>query len=684
LGLVIIGGLIGWFLLLPLNDILDFPDRISVLPNLQTDAAAYDAFARDFARTWQTASLPSKHPPGWMVVLAAVYATVGHSYVAGKLVSWVALAMTVALAAWIAHRVYGVTAGVVAALLCASSPGFRAYIGTLQYEVLTAALFTLFLALCIRSADAVTARAALGRAVFAGLAGAALVLTRETFVLVVPIAAVWLWRRLFARQNPRAHVVALALVAVAAAPAVVWSAWQTFHYQRLILISEKGPKEFELGNNPLANGAYNESLVGMGEPAGFQYIRQFPLEALRLAGRKVLYSFGVLRDGWSVPQPAAVWIWRATAGAMPFSVILPIVAGGWLLLLVIASLVMGGRTRWREWWILPLTAASILAVHVITLASYRFTVPVLPALYIIASSPIAWLIDRILPTLRHRYAAIAAVVVMMTIVIAQYQTWPLRAAFAAADLEGIAAANRVDDLSHSVVRLADAGRGERPVALLPDIYLPRGSLRVTTTMRMVDAPEAADSAVVRLWLGQVNGRLACTTNVSSSQLSSERFSEIDMRCELDRDGPATFALFSLGVADVAIESVRFEWDVDSRTSLLGAAAPPRRARPLGPPRTRSFGRFKGSTSSCGERLPVSRRQRRRLPVQTSAEGANPSSEGVRESSSERPQKCEQRGLHLRRQPVECAPRAFRFVPVPGDGFLDGRGAAVVQEGPSQA
>jgi 4-amino-4-deoxy-L-arabinose transferase-like glycosyltransferase len=184
---------LAWFLALPLSDVLAYPERLSVLPNLETDAAAYDAFAQEFSQTWQQSSLPAKHPPGWMVLLASVYAMFGHSYVAGKIVSWLALVLTVALTAWLAHRMNGRTAAIIAALLCASSPGLRAYVGTLQYEVLTAALFTLLLVLSVRTASAPTTRDALTRAACAGAAGAALVLTRETFVLVVPIAALWIW-----------------------------------------------------------------------------------------------------------------------------------------------------------------------------------------------------------------------------------------------------------------------------------------------------------------------------------------------------------------------------------------------------------------------------------------------------------------------------------------------------------
>ena len=550
---------IAWFLFLPLRDILTFPDRISVLPNLETDAAAYDAFAREFARTWQLEALPSKHPPGWMLVLATVYAFINASFVAGKIVSWLALIVIVMAAAWLAHRIFGRIAGVIAALLCAASPGLRGYVGTLQYEVLTAALFLVFLVLTIRTADAESPRQAYRRALWAGVVGGALVLTRETFVLVVPIAALWLWQRLAPALARTAIRVAVVLVAVAAAPAIAWSAAQSLHYERLILISEKGPKEFELGNNPLANGTYNEPLVGMSEPAGIPFIREYPLDALRLAGRKVLYMFGVLRDGWAVPHPAATWIWRATTGVIPLTLIEPVVAGGWLLVACLISIVLLRRDGRRQWWLLLASAAAILAVHVITIGSYRFAMPLLPLFYVLASGPLARAALALAPALRTPAVAAGLVVLVSIAIAAQFQRWPLHVTYGAADLEGVAATNGVDAVSATTVRAADAARGVRPVALLPDMHMPRGALRVNARLRKTTATAAGDSSAARVSLTQLSGRNACVGDILASQLRIDAFTDVALLCDLDRDGPATLAIFITGRDDLSIDSIDLAW-----------------------------------------------------------------------------------------------------------------------------
>lgn len=579
-----------WLLRLPFDDVLQFPQRLSVLPNLEADAAAYDAFARAFADSWQLSALPSKHPPGWMLMLAGVYAVVGHSFVAGKLLSWVALLLTVGLCAWLGKRVYGSTAAVIAALLCASSPGLRAYVGTLQYEVVTAALCILFLVLSVRVSEAKTQKEGVIRAIAAGFAGGALVLTRETFVLVVPLAAWWIWQRLMedshleppagldAAPSPsiqrdsrlgrrREALVAVALVVVvAAAPAIIWSIAQSVHYGRLILIAEKGPKEFQLGNHALANGTYNEPLVGMAERAGLAYIQGEPLRAFELSGRKFLYFFGLLRDGWSPPQPAAVWIWRASTGAIPLNVIEPVVRGGWLLVAVAFALFQLGRDGLARWWLLPATVGAILFVHVLTLGSYRFAVPILPVLYVLASGPLARLIGSVAQRARSPLVAMPALVIVGIVIAAQFRAWPLRVVYDGADLDGLSAMNAIDQMTGRPVRVADAKRGVRPVVLLPDTYLPRGGVTVTVAIRRLSDAEAAaepsaglDTPVARVVLLHLDGLPACATEIAENHLATDRFTDIAVPCRLERDGPATLAVFSLGKIDLVIDRVRLAW-----------------------------------------------------------------------------------------------------------------------------
>lgn len=555
-----LGLFIAWCLSLPLSDILRYPDRVSVLPNLQTDAGAYDAIARDLARTRSLDALPPKHPPGWVTLLAFVYSVAGPSFVAGKSISWAALIVSVAVCAWLARRMYGARAAWVAALLCAASPALRGYVGTLQYEVITGTLMIAMLALAVHAIDATNTAAHARRAALAGVVAAILVLTRETFALVVPLVALWMAPQVSANvgRRPAALSVTL-LIGIAAAPAVAWSAVQSIREGHLITISEKGPMVVELGNNPRANGTYNAPLVGIGQPTGLAFVRQFPERAAVLAVRKVLYFWGVLRDGWNVPRPSAVWIWRATTGLLPLSVIEPIVRGGWLLVAFLFALWFLRAAGLRQWWIFPMTVLTVLAVHVATLASYRFAVPVLPVVYVLVSGPLARLAVALGSTLRAPAVAIACGGLVAIIVAMQFQQWPLSVTYEAVDLDGADARNEIDQISGTLARVADARGGIRPAVLLPDEYLPAGALTVTVRARRLSTPPAHEAAAIRTVLFHLDGRPACLTDLPARELPIDRFDDFAVPCRLTRDGPATLIVYTLGVVDLAVERVNLSW-----------------------------------------------------------------------------------------------------------------------------
>ena len=89
-------GLVLWCLWLPLADMLRYPERVSVFPNLTTDAANYYNLARELSATWQN-NIPTTYPPLWIGLMATVFSVTGPSYVAGKLISWTALVIGVLL-----------------------------------------------------------------------------------------------------------------------------------------------------------------------------------------------------------------------------------------------------------------------------------------------------------------------------------------------------------------------------------------------------------------------------------------------------------------------------------------------------------------------------------------------------------------------------------------------------------
>ena len=553
---------VAWGLWLPLHDLLAYPDRISVLPNLQTDAPAYHAIGLALATTGELDALPPRHPPGWVTMLALLYRVTGPSYVAAKLISWIALIASVAMCWYLARRVFGETAAALAALLCALSPALRYYVGTVQYEVVTGTGLVAVLVLAVRAVDAPSPAVLYRRAVLTGVAGALLILTRETFVVIVPLAAAWLGHRVSPIVGRRSAIAAaLLVVIVSMLPAIGWSAVQSYRYGAPITISEKGPIVVELGNNPRANGTYNAPLVGIGQPTGLAFITAYPGRTVVLAGRKILYFWGILRDGWNVPRASAVWAWRASTGLIPLKALTAVARGGWLLALFVVALMLLGRDGLRQWWVLPATVLMLMCVHVAVLSSHRFAVPILPVVFVLASEPLARVLRQAITALRSPAVAGAAIVCAGLITAMQFQRWPLEVRYDAADLDGLEADNVVDAVAQRTVRFADAKRNLRPVVLLPDEFLPAGALTTEVALRRTDAapPATPTTPAARIALIELDGHVACSRDIGADEAPHERFAVITVPCRLSRDTPATLAIFSLGTADLAFDTVRLRW-----------------------------------------------------------------------------------------------------------------------------
>jgi hypothetical protein len=559
IGRVLLIGVILWGLHLPLHDLLAYPDRISVLSNLRADADTYDRAARRFATTWSSDDLPVRIPPGWITVLALLYAVTGPSFVAGKLLNFAALIVVLLLSAWIARRAFGPGSGWAAAVLVAMSPAFRGYVGVLQYEVFTAALLCGTLALAIRTAEAATPRALWRRALITAPFAAALVITREPFAPAVIALGVWVALRTRATAGPRMALAAGAtMIALAAVPSLAWSAMQIARTGELVTSFNQGPIVAELGHNPLANGTFNAPLLGIGQPTGVRFALAYPGREVQLAARKVLYFWGVLRDGWNVPRPAAVWVWRATTGRVPLAWIEPWARGGALLLTVLIALALWTRTEWRCWWVFPAVLAAVMLMYIITLSSFRFSVPSLPVVYILASGPVASLARRTTSALAAPVVMLPVALVLTIAIAMQFQSWPLTISLDAAGLEGVGAANTIDAVSQRPARVADARRGVRPVALLPDEYLPAGRMVVTIRARSVTPAVSPQTAVARLVVFQFDGRPACASDLTEAQLPAA-FGEVAVPCGLTTDGPATLIVYSLGANEIAIDRVNLKW-----------------------------------------------------------------------------------------------------------------------------
>lgn len=535
-------------LALPLRSILAHPTSLSVLPSLQVDAGVYDSIAAEIARTRSLDAIPPLQPPGFVLTMAAVFAVTGHSWVAGKVFLWLMFVACVVMGAGLAWRVYGRELHAwSAAVLIAGAPALHGYVGTIQYEVLAAAWLLAMMML----AHTTRTRSVAACAVLGLTAGAA-TLTREVFVAVVPVLAAYVAHQEWPARGARQAVTCgLVVVVCAGLPIAGWAMLQTGRTGRVVAISDKGSLVMEFGNNPRANGTFNAPLAGVGEPAGLAFIRAEPLRFVQLAGRKFLYFWGVLRDGWNVPRPSAVWLARGVGGAVPLQWLLPFARGGWILMALVVALLLWRRTRWREWWLLPVSIVAMISVHMLTVSSHRFAVPVLPLAFVIASAPLSGLAQWIVASPSRRAVLVA---VLIAIAAMQRGDWPIRYTLAAARTDGVNSEN-VKAPGVGLVRFADAARGPRVVVLLSDEALPRGSFDVIIRVRT--ASRAADTAIGHTWLQTADGTRICEKSISPPVTGE--WANVTLPCTLEDDTVATVVVSTMGVADVAVHSVELRW-----------------------------------------------------------------------------------------------------------------------------
>jgi hypothetical protein len=197
-------------------------------------------------------------------------------------------------------------------------------------------------------------------------------------------------------------------------------------------------------------------------------------------------------------------------------------------------------------------------LYIITLSSFRFSVPSLPVAYIIASGPMASLARRAKSALAAPTVMVPLALVLTIAIAMQFQSWPLRISLDAVDLDGVGTANTIDPVSQRPARVADARRGVRPVALLPDEYLPAGRMVVTLRARSVTPAVSAQTAVARIVVLQLDGRSACMSDLTAAQLPAT-FADVAVPCGLTADGPATLIVYSLGVNEIAIDRINLRW-----------------------------------------------------------------------------------------------------------------------------
>jgi len=184
------------------------------LPYFWDEAGYYIPAALDFCRSWlliPESTLPTGHTPLVIVYLALAWRVFGFSPLVTRAAMILVAAATIVALYALARRVAAREAAIWSAVLLALSPMFFAQ-SSLVYLDLPAALFTALAVLALLD----------GRVLMFAVAASLAVLTKETAVVLLPVAWVFVWRSVGARRAVPLRKTWLAL-AVPLAPLVVWT-----------------------------------------------------------------------------------------------------------------------------------------------------------------------------------------------------------------------------------------------------------------------------------------------------------------------------------------------------------------------------------------------------------------------------------------------------------------------------
>jgi Dolichyl-phosphate-mannose-protein mannosyltransferase len=342
--------------------------------NLGIDTDKYDGAARRIASTG-VVDVPTLQPPGYILYLALLYRLLGPRVIVPKLLAC-AMVLGLSVGVWAyGRRFVGEGAAFAGAVLTITSPVFRAYASTLQYEVLAAFLFSASIAVVLAATHGSTRRRRFVSLSAASILCVVTTLTRETFLVVFPVLLLYVAVSTKGEKRERTEMVtAMAVIFVAVLGS--WSVWQHRRTGQWVLVSQKGPLVLQFGNNPNANGTYNATLKPVVSPAGWEFIQARPWMAAKLAVRKFVYFFGFLKDGWNVPRASALLIARLTFGAVSL-VVCEALARSTASVFALggAVVILATRRLRRELWVLPAVIGATLGLHVVSISSHRFAIP---------------------------------------------------------------------------------------------------------------------------------------------------------------------------------------------------------------------------------------------------------------------------------------------------------------------
>ncbi len=348
------------------------------------------------------------HPPLYLYFVGVPFALFG-TLEAVKYAQCFAGALLVPALGLVGRRAFGERAALVAAGTAAFYPELVWFASHFWAET----VFTVLLWWAMERLLAADERGSTGAALASGLLWGLAILTRETVLYFLPVAALWLaWRRVGGARR------AAALLVVSACVVLPWTLRNWFVFDAFVPVSTSGALNLWQGNTRLSRQeVYEEYWAVRGRIPKYEHARRRAIEAI--LERQPLWIFEKVRD--EVPaffaahgQPivhlergAYGAVARARAWAAVAVVLLPYLA---VLVFFVAGIARLPRGR------APLLLLAFLAfyvlLHVAAHGYPRYRLPAMPAVFLVAAHGfVAWRergsVDR-----GHRLAAAAAALVL--------------------------------------------------------------------------------------------------------------------------------------------------------------------------------------------------------------------------------------------------------------------------------
>ena len=325
--------------------------------------------------------------PVYPLFVAAIFRIAGHSPSAVHLAQAFVGAATV-LVIFNVGLAFGRRPALAAALITAMTPALIQYTGLMLTETLFAFVLALTVWLMIRAAH----RGGLASAVAAGVSMGVCVLLRSECLVIVPLFAILLSRRVPARRVQAA----VTMTAIACATVSIWTIRniRVFHEPivvsaaggEILWIATQGWSEWRFDDPELHHLIGGQDYVGQNHILGraaIQNIRQDPMRYLRYCLRRIPEFWISSHTSYidRLDERFSAYTQRGEYGRVIVKSLLLTVN-----LAVLGLAVAGIVDRWRipDAWFLLTPILTIAVVHVFLYASPRYQVPILPLLFVFA------------------------------------------------------------------------------------------------------------------------------------------------------------------------------------------------------------------------------------------------------------------------------------------------------------